>query len=111
MSDTLGKTIANFRKLGLCNQTRLADKFGKTKQWLGAIEVGNGIPTLEQLLELHEELVSEDSQTPESDLGSWLLKWLEVKVNRDVDINKEAALKAIDGLYAKSNRSGRTKSA
>jgi transcriptional regulator with XRE-family HTH domain len=111
MTETLGELIAKFRKSGPDNQSRLAEKVGRTKQWLGAIEVGNGIPTLEQLLKLHEELVSKDSQTPESDLGSWLLRWLEARVNKDVDINKESALEAIDGLYAKSNKSARTRSA
>jgi transcriptional regulator with XRE-family HTH domain len=112
MEETLGKVIADFRKRKVYNQSQLAKKFDKSKQWLGAIEVGKGTPTLEQLLKLHEELVSKDNQTPESDLGNWLLKWLEKRVNKDVDINnKEAALNAIDKLYKQSNRAARTRSA
>ena len=111
MAETLGEVIARFRKLGPDNQSRLAEKLDRTKQWLGAIEVGKGIPTLEQLLRLHELLVREHSQTPGSDLGSWLVRWLEARVNKDVTISKEAALKAIEALYPQSTRSGRMGSA
>lgn len=107
----LGKIIANFRKMRSESQTELAGKFKLSKQWLGAIEVGKGTPTLEQLLRLHQELVPGDSQLPQSELGSWLLSWLEARVNKDVEENKESALEAIDGLYAKANKSAWTRSA
>lgn len=100
MAETLGKLIADFRKKSPHNQTDLAKKFGLSKQWLGAIEVGNGLPSLEQLLKLHEELVPKGSQAPESDLGTWLLKWLETKIRRDSKIDKEVALKALNDVLS-----------
>lgn len=110
MAETLGELIKNFRKLTPDNQESLAEKVGRTKQWLGAIEVGKAIPTLEQLLRLHNELVSKDSDASESDLGSWLLSWLKARVKNDVGRNKEVALAAIDQLYGDSKETRKIKS-
>jgi transcriptional regulator with XRE-family HTH domain len=110
MSEALGQLIARFRKAAQDNQETLANKVGRTKQWLGAIEKGKAIPTLEQLLRLHRELVSEDNQSSDSDLKTWLLKWLELRVENDAGPMKEIALGVVNQLYSRTPRAGKIRS-
>jgi DNA-binding XRE family transcriptional regulator len=109
MTDTLGKLIATIRKeTTLHTQDTLARKVGRTKQWLGAIEKGQLIPTLDQLVRLHNEIASRDNQVPHSDLQIWLLKWLEAKAKKDVHVRRETILLAINQLYGHSLQKRKT---
>ena len=107
MSETLGALIKSLRIAQLpdqLTQTELAKKVGKTKQWLGPIEMDNAAPSLEMLMALWKELGSEESP----DFGEWLLKWLKLKIDTELGGDKEA-LKAIYRFKAQSDLETKSK--
>ncbi|MGH9968812.1 MAG: helix-turn-helix domain-containing protein, partial [Pyrinomonadaceae bacterium] len=83
MKQSLGELVKAARKQGECTLERLAEKVGKEPQWISSIEKGSGIPSAELLIKIHEALVPEGESSPTRELGVWLLKWTEAKLERE----------------------------
>ena len=84
MKETLAKLIKDARKDNGCTLDWLAEKVGTEPQWLSSIENGRGIPSAALLIKIHEALVADAESAPTNDLGVWLLKWTEAKLEREV---------------------------
>lgn len=57
------------------SQQELANRLGRTKQWINAIEKSD-LPSVEQVVNLHDELVRPREPERAPSLGYWLLTWL-----------------------------------
>src|SRR5262245_58456204 len=113
MDKSLNEIIQATRKgKTTLSQKELADKVEKKPQWISAIEKGD-LTSLELLIQLHQALLPEESQTPDEELSFWFLKWLEESIAKAkkngflVGDTAESGLAAVRKLYDQSDKARR----
>jgi transcriptional regulator with XRE-family HTH domain len=105
---TIAQLITDARKSTSLTQEALAESLNKSTQWIGAMETGKAMPSLDLLLRVHGRL-TEESATVGPDLKLWLLAWLESKLEIEQGKERDLALDTIKELYRDSGRPGARK--
>ncbi len=102
---TLGERIRDAR--GKTSLEKLALDVGKSTQWMGEIERGSKIPTLELLLKAYDVLKPEDARDPDADLELWLLAWLKAHADKTSGADTDAVLAAVTRMHGRSKKSNK----
>ena len=89
MKESLATLIKSVRKENGFTLEWLAEKVGTEPQWISSIENGRGIPSAALLIRIHETLITDGESSPTKDLGMWLLKWTEARLEKEVKRSTE----------------------
>ena len=88
-----GRLVRGARLRRTWSQQQLAERVGKSKQWVAAVEVGRVLPPVDQLVGLFRALDAGGGDAPEA-LAYWLVNWLQAAASARPSPPEEAALVA-----------------
>ncbi len=90
----VGRLVREGRSGRRWSQHELAERVGKSKQWVAAVEVGRVLPPVDQVVGLCRALYAESGADASDRLALWLVNWLEAGASVKRPQPEESALLA-----------------